>query len=105
ASRRRSVCSGARDADVARPLLPSGARLVDQTDVRQALWRARRAERRDDRAPLQALRRVGRARVLALPDAQLGRRRVAGLVTVLSGAAGAGATIGLQNQYGVVARR
>jgi 3-methyladenine DNA glycosylase/8-oxoguanine DNA glycosylase len=62
-------------------------------------------KRRDDRAPLQALRRVGRARVLALSDARVGRGRVAGLVTVSCGAAGAGAPIGLQNQYGVVNQR
>jgi 3-methyladenine DNA glycosylase/8-oxoguanine DNA glycosylase len=62
----------------------------------------RHAERRDDRAPLQALRRGGRPRVLALPDAQLGRGRVACLVTVSCGAAGAGAPTGLQNQYGRV---
>ena len=64
-----------------------------------------RVEGCDDRAPLQALRRLGGPRVLALLDTRMGRGRFAGLVSVRRGVAGAGAPTGLQNQYGVVARR
>src|SRR5438876_502755 len=75
----RAVRRGARDADVARPLLPARARLVDSPDVRQALRRAWCSEGLDDRAALQALRRLGGPGVLAVPDARLGRGRVARL--------------------------
>jgi hypothetical protein len=70
---------GARDAHVARPLLAARARLVDAPDVLQARRRPQHVERRDNRAAVQALRRVGRSGLLALPDAGLGRGRVAHL--------------------------
>src|SRR5256885_5563252 len=78
-ARRRPVFGGARHADVARALLPPGARLVDAADLCEARGRTACAEGRDDRGPIQALWRLGRPCVLALPHARLSRGRVAGL--------------------------
>ncbi len=72
----------ARDADAARSLLAAGARLVDAADARKAVRRPQRAEGRDDQAEIQALRRLGRPGVLAVPDSRLGRRGPASLVTL-----------------------
>ncbi len=51
-------------------------------DVRQAHTRAKAGEGHDDRTALPPLRRVGGARVLAVLDAELGRRRRSRVVTL-----------------------
>ena len=70
---RRPVRRRTRDADVARPLLAPGARLVDPSDLREA--RRPQGERQDDRAQVPPLRRLRRPCVLASADARLGPRR------------------------------
>ena len=72
ATGRRPVRRRPRD-DAAGPLQAPDPRLLDAADLRAA-DRPQEGLRQDDRAPLPPLPRLRRARVLALPHAQLGSR-------------------------------